>query len=165
MSIRMYLFTDGSCGTGDDSVGTWAAYAVNQQTRKLLYGVAYPTTISRCELIPIIEGIRWITNNSPVGADIHCFSDSEYTIKTLSGMYPAKKNTDLWKGLDEVRMGAKLTYHYRERNSHPCMEICDSTCYALRETVKEFAIALFKSVKEPELVLPIVTLPEIKENL
>ena len=159
----MYLFTDGSCGSGDDSVGAWAAYAVNEQTRKLLYGVAYPTTISRCELIPIIEGIRWIVNHSPIGVEVHVFSDSEYSIKTLSGMYPAKKNTDLWQAINEVKGTAKLHYHYRERNSHPCMEICDSTCYTLRESVKEYAIALFKSVKAPEAVLPVFALPIINE--
>jgi MYXO-CTERM domain-containing protein len=50
-----YLFTDGSSGPHEDT-GAWAAIAVAGTNRKLLFGVQSPTSISRCELIPIIEG-------------------------------------------------------------------------------------------------------------
>lgn len=36
------------------------------------------------------------------GTRIQLFSDSQYVIKTMSGMFRKKKNTDLWRRLDRL---------------------------------------------------------------
>lgn len=130
------LVADGSCDAVSE-FGTWASVAVTASTRKVFYGMAYPTTISRCELIPILEGLRWIrTETSGLkGVRVRVISDSQYTVQTLAGMYEAKKNLDLWSAVRTASMGLKLDLRWRGRNSHPLMEICDSVAHALRTSI------------------------------
>ena len=161
----VYLFVDGSCGPSQD-IGAWAALVVTASgRRKILYGTAYPTTISRCELIPIMEGLRWISKELVRfwGVRLRVYSDSEYTVKTLNGLYEKEHNTELWAAVDEVvrRSGLQIEYVYRERNSHPYMELCDAVCTTLRHGGKNIAAALFGlDPKEPEASLPVAPLPD-----
>jgi len=148
------LYVDGSCGAGGD-IGAWAAIAVAPGHKKLLWGVDYPTTISRCELRPIIEGLRWIhgTLVRESGYKIEVTSDSEYTVKTLSGVYPdPKKNTDLWAALPEITQSMVVRYGWRERNTLPEMTLCDEICKALRGGMISLANALWEEYKLPEPV-------------
>jgi len=150
-----YVFGDGSAAHGDD-LGAWAALAVTVNARKLLYGVCYPTTISRCELMPIIEGLRWIKHNwsKANGLRVMVISDSEYTVKTLCGLYERKKNRDLWMALDETVKSMTVQYVWRERNTHPYMELCDSICSGLRHHMHSTMGLAFKDVLNPEPDLP-----------
>lgn len=154
-----YVFGDGSAAQGDD-IGAWASVAVTLNARKLLYGVTYPTTISRCELTPLIEGLRWIKYHwmKTNGLRVMVVSDSEYTIKTLCGLYDRRKNKDLWMTIDEMTKNMNVQYVWRERNSHPYMEICDSICSGLRHHVKDSMGRVFKDVLNPEPDLPPVEL-------
>ena len=78
--MNIYLFVDGSSAYKDD-IGAWAAVAVMGTKRQILYGVNFPTTISRCELLPIIEGLRWIKQNwYEDGMQVIVTSDSDYTV-------------------------------------------------------------------------------------
>jgi ribonuclease HI len=148
-------------------MGAWAAFVVTPTgRRKLLYGLAYPTTISRCELIPIIEGLRWIAGhvNKIPGLSIRVYSDSEYTVKTLNGLYDKNYNQDLWAGAEATNkqfIDARIDYVYRERNSHPYMSLCDAICTTIRAGGKTIAEALFpEHVKDPELTIPEAPLPQ-----
>lgn len=161
MKYHAYLFVDGSASKGDD-VGGWAAVAATTSARKLLYGVDFPTTISRCELRPIVEGLRWIRYRwckSP-GCRICVYSDSEYTVKTLSGIYPRHKNEDLWKALDEVAAGLNITYIWRERNSLPYMTLCDGVCGAMRRLAINHIKTVASNYLCPEDSMPQFPLPE-----
>jgi len=155
-----YLFTDGSSGPHEDT-GAWAAIAVAGTNRKLLFGVQSPTSISRCELIPIIEGLRWIKSNwvGHVGFRVVAYSDSEYTVKTLAGLYGRHKNEELWRALDEAQRGMVVQYCWRERNSLPYMAWCDAICGALRGQTKRYVKENFPDPKQPELVLPDFEIP------
>jgi len=150
-----YLFVDGSCGPKED-VGGYAAIAVCATGRKLLYGTMYPTTISRCELMPIIEGLRWIKRNwaRGVGFRVHVTSDSEYTVKTLCGVNQRRKNEELWKAADDAAHGMVVRYQWRERNSLDYMELCDGICGAMRGTTITLAKSLADVYKTPETQLP-----------
>jgi ribonuclease HI len=162
MKPHAYLFVDGSSSRKDD-VGAWAAVAATQTDRKMLYGVAYPTTISRCELTPIIEGLRWIGIHWARGSSgfrVTVYSDSEYTVKTLCGLYPRHKNEDLWKNLDEVAKGLQIRYIWRERNSLEYMEICDSVCSNLRKATIHSLTSALGDARNLERLLPAVELPE-----
>ena len=158
MNPHAYLFVDGSSSARND-IGAWAAVAIMPSgQRKLLYGMAYPTTISRCELIPIIEGLRWIGKewSNGVGFRVTVYSDSEYTVKTLCGLYARRKNNDLWIGLDEVAMRMVVTYKWRERNSLPHMELCDWICTAIRKNCYKMADEWFgkDNILKPEVAIP-----------
>ena len=169
MKPQAYLFVDGSCGSGQD-FGGWAAIVVTQQQRKMLYGTAYPTTISRCELMPIVEGLRWIKSNlagKRPGYTVTVVSDSEYTVKTLCGVYPRKKNMELWIALDEAARSLTVKYTWRERNSLPYMEFCDAVCGSFRRVVIDGAKQKFGEAqyKLPEAEMPYGTLPSDNDDV
>ena len=161
-SPHAYLFVDGSAG-GKHNFGAWAAIAATVRERKILYGTAYPTTISRCELVPIIEGLTWIQNNWVImpGFRVAVISDSEYTVKTLSGLYRKKKNTDLWAAADEAAKGLHIKYVWRERNSLPYMTYCDAICGSFREAMIAAASKRFEDADKPELDMPFDMLPDV----
>ena len=166
MKPHAYLFVDGSSARKDD-IGAWAAIAVTASERKLLYGMTYPTTISRCELLPIIEGLRWIKRNwvRGPGFRVAVFSDSEYTIKTIVGLYAKNKNIELWRALEEAADGMHIRYIWRERNTLPYMEMCDALCGGLRKATYGLIGKYFKDPKQPEADLPYGALPdEIEEG-
>lgn len=161
MKPHYTLFTDGSCGAGKEDVGAWAAFVCNDQYRKLLYGAAHPTTISRMELTPIIEGLRWIVYQSRnvKGIHVRVISDSEYTIKTLSSIYPEQKNEDLWAGVHAATGNLKVSYVYRERNTHTYMTLCDAVCSSLRKHVIAAMESMLVDARAPEAIVPVVALP------
>jgi ribonuclease HI len=165
MVTNIFLFVDGSCAAKDD-IGAWAAVAVMGVHRQVLYGAMYPSTISRCELTPIIEGIRWIKSNWGMAPniEIYVYSDSEYTVKTLSGINQRHKNNELWKALDEAVLGLKIRYIWRSRNSLFYMSVCDAICGRLRaETYKTIAATL-GDPRCPINAIPEGELPDVDDN-
>jgi ribonuclease HI len=165
MKPHAYLFADGSSSRKDD-IGGWAAMAATVTHRKLLYGVAYPTTISRCELLPIVEGLRWIKENwvKGPGFRVAVYSDSEYTVKTLSGLYRRHKNKELWAALDAAADGMVVQYVWRQRNSLPYMTACDTVCGALRRATINLMKQCAKDPRKPEQQIPYGALPEDTED-
>jgi ribonuclease HI len=163
MKYHAYLFVDGSSSRGDD-IGAWAAVAVTASTRRLLYGVDFPTTISRCELRPIIEGLRWMKTNWALGSGyrICVCSDSEYTVKTLSGLYPRNKNKELWEALDEAVSDMQVHYVWRERNTLPYMTLCDGICGALRRRQIDYMKTVASDPRNPETDMPVYELPDME---
>ena len=164
MKYHAYLFVDGSSSKSDD-IGAWAAVACCGEQRQLLYGIDFPTTISRCELRPVIEGLRWIKANwgSGPGFKVCVYSDSEYTVKTLSGVYEkGAKNKELWMAVAEAAAGMSVTYRWRERNSLPYMTLCDGICGSLRQTQIDYMAKVAKNPRKPEADMPFHTLAELE---
>jgi ribonuclease HI len=167
MEVDFTVFSDGSCGRGKTDIGAWAAYVKGKVTSKLLYGASYPSTVSRCELIPIIEAVRWLRAQTKwrPGVTVHAYSDSEYTVKTLNGINDKNANHDLWAGMEVVTAGIEFKITYQERNSHTYMQLCDSVCSLLRKRVISQADALLGDGRNPELIVPDVELPRIEEDI
>ena len=161
MKYHSYLFVDGSSSKGDD-IGAWAAIAAAGDRRRLLYGIDFPTTISRMELRPIIEGLRWIKSNWVVGGGFRVLvtSDSEYTVKTLCGLYPRNKNEELWAAVDVAAQGMHVNYRWRERNSLPYMELCDAICGPLRDHMIAHMKTVAKDCRKPEAAMPYFEIEE-----
>lgn len=81
------------------------------------------TTISRMELLAIICGV----GHCPQGAVVKVHSDSQYALKTLSGVYSAHKNLDL---MEKFRKHSAHVAHitWRKVKSHTGVEyneLCD----------------------------------------
>jgi len=134
-----YIFSDGSCtGTG---VGAWAALAVIPQTgaSQALFGMANHTTINRCELQPVIDGLRWLRLHfgKAQGLRVTIISDSETTVRVMSGNYDSSANLDLWQAYEAARRGFLLTPTWQERNTHPYMRFVDALCGAVRKFMLE----------------------------
>lgn len=114
---------------------------VTPVTGKLLTGVSYPSTISRCELMPMIQGLMYIAKyivQPHRGAKIRIVSDSECTVKAIGGLYDPRKNAGLWAYYAKVAEGYDVTAVWRERNSHTGMEIADAAAYVTRSQFKEY---------------------------
>ena len=160
MIPHAYLFTDGSSARKAD-IGAYAAIAATAVQRKLIHGVEYPTTISRMELLPIVSGLRWINANWARGPGLRVtvISDSEFTVRTLCGDYERRKHMDLWAALDVAAKGLQITYLWRERNSLPYMDMCDSVCSSLRKATHEVAEKMFGESLAPEKLMPFGALP------
>lgn len=166
-----YLFVDGSCGAHED-LGAWAAIAVSHiGDRKLLFGMACPTTISRCELMPIIEGVHWIDKHWAKGVKdfrLQVFSDSDYTVKTLNGVYSVgSTNRDLWAAaLDFMQLPIHYTFTWVHRNTLPYMELCDGIAGAVRNRNVALATQLFNGMDHRNAIngIPVEPLPVIEET-
>lgn len=151
---HVYLFTDGSCASTPDSTGSWGAVVMDRQSTQLLCGCASPTTISRCELHPVIEGLRYIRDillprAIPAGYRVLLISDSEYVIKTIGGLYEAKKNEDLWAAYRHLAKDLNVRAMYRSRNSHPLMKLADSMAYSTHKVISEHLDNMRKAVGAP----------------
>ena len=134
------VFTDGSC-THHDEVGAWGAFIVTPTKAQLLNGVSFPTTISRCELLPILESLSYISKEivkPGKGGRIRIISDSEYTIKVISGLTDPHKNSELWEAFNTLAEGYHITPIWRSRNSHTGMELADALAYTARSQFKEY---------------------------
>lgn len=165
MSARpaFWIFGDGSSSRTKD-IGAWAAVAIAGEnvTRQILWGVDFCTTISRCELRPILEGLRFIKHNwhPSAGQIIRVTSDSEWAIRTLSGDFPQNKHEDLLRGIADLAKGLTVQYRWRERNSTPYGTFCDEVCGPLRRVMIDTWSKIAKDPRQPEQDMPMLALPE-----
>ena len=129
------IHTDGSCDSTNGHGGWCAVVAIPAETR-MLYGFATPTTISRCELLPIIEGVRMARAALGKGRPNLLFeivSDSEYTIKTIDGLNMINKNKDLWAAYKTAVDGVRVIARWERRNTLEAMTICDTVAWSVRK--------------------------------
>lgn len=146
---HVYLFTDGSCtGTG---TGAWCSLVVIPGRSAIPQcGVSSYTTINRCELQPIITGLRWIykeQSKGQVGVRVAVVSDSETVIRILSGDAEPNSNLDLWAAYTQAAVGLQIMACWRERNSHPYMVYADTIASSLRKSELE----TFRYITDVEL--------------
>ena len=149
MSETLYLFADGSCSAHpsapDGDIGAWAVVlAGTNGYRKLLYGVDFPTTISKCELLPILNAFIFIDKKEIYKqfGTIVVISDSEFIVKTLSEVYKSCEYAYIMKAIENYQVwfthtNCHVKFMWRERNSHPAMTICDAHAFAIRNLVLE----------------------------
>jgi ribonuclease HI len=158
---HFYMFTDGSCGRGKNDLGAWAAFVIGKTDRKLLYGAAHPATVSRMEMTPILEGLRWIQGVTrwARGLRVRAYSDSEFVVKTLSSGYEPTKNMDLWAALKEVGKGLHIEYRWQGRNSNYYMQLCDAVCSCLRKRTIAQAADMLSDWRETDKLIPVMPLP------
>ena len=162
-----YIFGDGASSQKQDA-GAWCGLIMRAEDRaiKILMGSEYPTTISRMELMPIISSVRWLTRywkGYHVCPTVRIYSDSEYTIKTISGVYPRKKNLELWVAVDEALKGINPDFVWRQRNTLPQTVLVDTVCTVLRKRLKNYIIECFDDFKEPEKSIGSLSLPDQEE--
>ncbi len=140
----VHLFTDGAC-SGNPGPGGWAFILRHITSGKEMEssGAAEDTTNNRMELQAVIEGLKKLTKR----CDVLLYTDSTYVGKGLSEWMPKWKandwrrrekgswkpvaNEDLWRELDELASGHKVTFHHvRGHSGHPENERCDELAVA-----------------------------------
>lgn len=99
-------WTDGSCNNLSPYGEGGAAYVILKDgvpIHEAKHGYLC-TSNNRMELLAIISAVNW----TPAKSSLTIYSDSQYAIKVLSGMWGAKKNTDLIRLYDTI--ASKLSF-------------------------------------------------------
>lgn len=125
------IYTDGAC-SGNPGPGGWGAILRYGDVEKELSGAENLTTNNRMEMLAAIRALEAL--KKPCTVRIH--TDSQYLQKGVTEWmagwkrkgWPAKiKNQDLWKELDALLGGHKVTFHWvRGHNGHPENERADA---------------------------------------
>ena len=100
------IYTDGGCERNPGGRGGYGAVIINNSTGELtdISGGFRSTTNNRMEVMAVIKALEKIEK----GTHIQLFSDSQYVIKTMNGMFRKKKNIDLWKKLDKLAVAFEI---------------------------------------------------------
>ncbi len=100
--------TDGACLGNPDGPGGWAAVVrpLDAPTPPWeLWGHLTSTSNNRAEALGLLAAVEWV----PAGSTLAVRSDSELTVKLLSGAYRAKANLDLWTEIRRTIAAKQLT--------------------------------------------------------
>jgi ribonuclease HI len=114
------VYADGAC-RGNPGPGGWGAILKFGEHEKELFGGERQTTNNRMELTAVIRALESLTERCEVAV----YTDSQYVQKgisewisswkrrgwTTSDKKPVK-NVDLWKKLDELRHGHRVSWHW-----------------------------------------------------
>ena len=94
------VYSDGGCSPNPGGPGGYGAVIIKggQIVKELSHGY-FASTNNRMEIMGVIAAMEWL----PKGSVIDClYCDSQYVLKTISGEFKKKKNTDLWGRLDKA---------------------------------------------------------------
>ena len=121
------IYTDGGCECNPGGRGGYGAVIINNNTGELtdISGGFRSTTNNRMEVMAVIKALEKIEKDT----HIQLFSDSQYVIKTMNGMFRKKKNIDLWKKLDKLAVAFKIEWNWvKGHNGNTYNERCDTLC-------------------------------------
>lgn len=129
------IYTDGAC-SGNPGPGGWGAILRCGGIERELSGGEDLTTNNRMEMLAAIRALEAL--KKPCTVRVH--TDSQYLQKGVTEWmagwkrkgWPDKiKNQDLWKTLDRLLEGHKVTFHWvRGHDGHPENERADALARA-----------------------------------
>ena len=129
------IYTDGGCERNPGGRGGYGAVIIDfdaSQTTELSGGFE-STTNNRMEVMAVIRALEEVEK----GTRIQLFSDSQYVIKTMSGMFRKKKNTDLWRRLDRLVEDFSIDWNWvRGHDGNIYNERCDTLCTEAMENAE-----------------------------
>lgn len=127
--MKYIIYTDGAYSMQNDE----GAYAfvilteLNNEVKRFAKKITHETN-NRAELKAIINAIIQLPRDA---TDVIIYSDSQYSLNTLSGKWKRKLNKDLFDIWDDVIKERGLTIEYkwvRGHNGNEYNELCDKLC-------------------------------------
>lgn len=118
---KIVVYTDGSAlDNGSKTSGCgWACKLMYAGHEVMHSGRAIGKTNNQMEMQAVLEAMRSITDKS---FPVEVFSDSEYVVKTMNGIYQIKKNEQLWATLmKEKNRFTNITFTWvkgHDKNRH-----------------------------------------------
>lgn len=101
------VYTDGAYNPVGKR-GGWSAVVVDNGKKQSYSGTAEATSSSRMEITAVIEGLQ----NTPPGAEVTVFTDSQYVYNCASQGYKRRVNLDLWQKLDAAAAERKVRWQW-----------------------------------------------------
>lgn len=92
------IYTDGAC-SGNPGPGGWAFVIPSIKAENSGYFVE--TTNNRMEITAVIEALDYVARETS-HSKVEIITDSQYVVNTMTLGWQRKKNTDLWRELDEL---------------------------------------------------------------
>ena len=118
------VYTDGGCAVnpgGPGGIGVVITDTRSGEYQEISQGY-FSTTNNRMEIMAIIAALETI----PDGAGVQLYSDSQYAINCLCGVWRRNTNIDLWKRLDAAPSGKALDLRWvRGHSGDDFNERCD----------------------------------------
>jgi len=93
--------------------GGWGAVIVEGGQKRVFSGAVKRTTSNRMEITAAREGIL----QTPQGAEVVIYTDSQYLFGCMSRGWQRRANRDLWEQLDEVVSQRKVRWEWIERDA------------------------------------------------
>jgi ribonuclease HI len=100
-------YSDGACFGNPDGPGGWgvAVFPPEDGVPWKLWGHLSSTTNNRAEALAVLAALEWI----PMASRLELHSDSELTVRILTGQYKAKANPDIWEVIKRTIAEKRLT--------------------------------------------------------
>ena len=135
------IYTDGGCAVNPGGPGGIGVVIVNTKTEEVqeVSQGFRSTTNNRMEMMAVIAALRSV----PEACSIRLYSDSQYVLNCMSNIWKKKKNTDLWKLVDQAAKGKDVDLrwvrgHHGDKYNERCdalatMAIQDKTAWEVDE--------------------------------
>lgn len=130
------IVADGSGSTLNRPCGFWCYIYDKYQDKVFHLGGAFTHgTNNLAEIMPFVHAMFYLKNGEFLirDRDILCISDSEILVKQGKGMY--KRNSIMWKVIEEIDEYCYVEWKWMSRNSNEILKQCDDNSKWLRSKI------------------------------
>jgi len=135
MMKKVTIVCDGSSLGNGTKVSRAGASAILdfKGVRRIVGEFLGNSTNQQAEIVAACIGLEALK----VPCDVDVVSDSQYVVKTMTGLFKRKANLDLWKRLDAASRPHRINWTWtRGHAGHPVQEKCDQAARLIAETGK-----------------------------
>ncbi|QQS45307.1 MAG: ribonuclease HI [Acidobacteriota bacterium] len=132
---KVTIVCDGSSlGNGTIASRAGAAAILDYKGRRRISGEFLGnSTNQQAEIVAACIGLEALKEP----CDVEVVSDSQYVVKTMTGLFKRKANLDLWERLDAAARPHRIDWTWtRGHAGHPVQEKCDDAARLIAETGK-----------------------------
>ncbi len=129
---RVTIVCDGSSlGNGARATRAAAAAVLDFNGHKKIFGrYLGNSTNQQAEIVAACLGLEALKEP----CQVEVISDSQYVVKTMSGLFKRKANIDLWQRLDAASKPHLVNWTWtRGHAGHPVQEKCDEAARLIAE--------------------------------
>lgn len=129
LASMVHIYTDGGCSNnGQESAKAAWGWLCKETGDKESGRVEGKQSNNTGELTAIIKALDWATRTGHLSVTI--FSDSQYAIKCIVGVWRRKKNVELFEQIDALAMPLHRIHFEWVRGHDGCYEneVVDSLC-------------------------------------
>ena len=124
------IFCDGSSlGNGRSGARAAAAAILDYRGHRRIVGEYLGIgTNQQAEIVAACLGLEAL--REPCEVKLH--TDSQYVVKTMTGLFRRKTNLEFWERLDEAARRHRVSWNWtRGHAGHPVQELCDEAARAI----------------------------------